>query len=399
VPLVEHPSNDGVLDWTPEGDFLFSSDRTGTDSIWVIRLKDGRPQGDPELLKPDIGSIHPLGFTPKGSFYYSAWKTLSDVYIAPLDPQTGKSRSQPVAISKRFAGPNMWPVWSPDGKYLAYILHQRFHVSLGGLHTLMIRSLDTGEERMLSPKYSFVHPISICNWFPDGKSILASGPDWSRHGFFKIDVQTGGVTPIFWNSPGEVIRNPVLNPDGEEIYYLRWKGNNILTEAVEDPSIMALNIETGQEREIYRPDPANFFIRTFTLSPDGQKLAFYRPEWTQNDNERIDVLMVMPSDGGKPLELMKSQPRNKWIDHNAGLVWTPDGAHLLFWKYKDSLVDKTKLELWRVPAQGGIPEKLGLAMENVSCSSIHPDGKQIAFCSGSPVFETWVMENFLPKED
>ncbi|MGD8538272.1 MAG: hypothetical protein PVI66_06120 [Candidatus Aminicenantes bacterium] len=398
IPLVEHPANDCVLEWTSEGDFLFTSDRTGTESLWIIRIKDGRPQGDPELIKSNLGVIFPLKFTQKGSLYYMVQSRMSDVYIASLHPQTGHSISSPVQVSKRFTGLNLWPAWSPDGKHLAYMSHQRFHLSLGSFQGLMIRSLDTGEERMISMDYTFVHPISICAWFPDGNSILVSGQDWSRHGFFRVDVETGDVTPIFWNRPGEVIRNPILTRDGKQIFYLKWIGNALSMEFAEDPSIIALDIQTRKEREIYKPNPSNYFIRTFVISPDNQQLAYYRPEWTQNANERIDVLMVMPADGGEPIQLMRSQPTCNRIDFSAGLAWTPEGAHLLFWKYKD-LKASSVMELCRISAEGGKPEKLGLEMDGIINSSIHPDGKKIAFCSHHFMLETWVMENFLPKED
>jgi Tol biopolymer transport system component len=58
TPLVEHPGNDFVLGWAPDGKrILFASDRTGVLSAWVIAVADGRPQGAPELVKSDIGRI------------------------------------------------------------------------------------------------------------------------------------------------------------------------------------------------------------------------------------------------------------------------------------------------------------------------------------------------------
>ena len=67
IRLIEHPADDQLLGWTPDGDhILFASDRSGTMSAWMIRVTDGKPQGSPDLVKPDIGQTIPIGFTPAG---------------------------------------------------------------------------------------------------------------------------------------------------------------------------------------------------------------------------------------------------------------------------------------------------------------------------------------------
>ena len=78
---------------------------------------------------------------------------MGDVYIATLDPATGKVLTPPEKIPQRFEGMNASPDWSPDGKYLVYM-------SVRGLATtesvssyvLVIHSIETGEERELPMK-------------------------------------------------------------------------------------------------------------------------------------------------------------------------------------------------------------------------------------------------------
>jgi hypothetical protein len=101
TPLVEHPGNDFVLGWAPDGKrILFASNRTGVMSAWVIAVEDGKPQGAPELVKPDIGNIEPMGFTRTGAFYYGVSTEMSDVYIATLDPATGRVVTAPAPVSQ-----------------------------------------------------------------------------------------------------------------------------------------------------------------------------------------------------------------------------------------------------------------------------------------------------------
>jgi len=75
TPLVEHPADDSVFGWSPDGgSVLFLSDRTGTLDFWAIRVADGKPQGEPVVVKPSVGRVWPLGFTEDGTFYYAADK-------------------------------------------------------------------------------------------------------------------------------------------------------------------------------------------------------------------------------------------------------------------------------------------------------------------------------------
>jgi hypothetical protein len=90
-------------------------------SAWILRVADGKPQGSPELVKPDIGQAIPIGFTRSGSFYYGLAIGGSDVYTAEFDPATGRVVTQPQIATQRFVGSNASPAWSPDGQYPAYI--------------------------------------------------------------------------------------------------------------------------------------------------------------------------------------------------------------------------------------------------------------------------------------
>ena len=115
IPLVNHSADDRLLDWTPDGEnILFISNRTGTYDMWSNRVADGNPAGDPELIKKDIGQIDPMGFTQQGSFYYSSWTNMMDVFEAKLDLGKGTILSPPKEITQRFIGSNITPDWSPD---------------------------------------------------------------------------------------------------------------------------------------------------------------------------------------------------------------------------------------------------------------------------------------------
>ena len=80
---------------------------------------------------------------------------------------------------------------------------------------------------------------------------------------------------------------------------------------------------------------------------------------------------------------------------NRVIDWTPDGRYVIFGKGYNS-IQKPMVELWRISADGGEPQRLGIAMDQIAGLRVHPDGRRIAFTAGQTKSEVWVMENFLP---
>ena len=381
TPLVEHPGNDYVLGWAPDGKrILFASERTGSLGAWVIPVAEGRSQGPPELVKGDIGRVSPLGFTRKGAFYYGLHTGMQDVYIATLDMATGKIVAPPTPASQRFMGANSSAAWSPDGRSLAYLSGRDYSGPLYGPRVICIRSLETGLERQLSANLStFFTPIRL-RWSPDGRSLLASAEDnKGRPGLYRIDAQTGEVAPVVQGSlrfPGGVWSN-----DGKAIFYV---GRASTSETFD---IRVRDLETGREKELYRP-ASRSHLNNLALSPDGRWLAFgahAQGAW------EAAALLVMPAAGGDAREVLKVQPEKESFTEGSitAVEWTRDGSQLLF---------SRNSELWRIPLEGGPPQKFGLAtVPRMASLSVHPDGRRIALTAGEQRDEVWVMENLLPQ--
>ena len=59
VRLVDHPADDKVVGWAPDGRLLFTSNRSGTRDLYALRVSDGRADGEPELIQRDVpGGAH-----------------------------------------------------------------------------------------------------------------------------------------------------------------------------------------------------------------------------------------------------------------------------------------------------------------------------------------------------
>ncbi len=394
--LIEHPVHDYALEWSPDGSrVLFVSDRTGTFSLWSIPVRDGKPQGSPELVKQDIGRVTSMGFTSKGSlyFYNRTPSGMSDVYVAKLDPETGRLLASPKPAPQRFSGSSDWPAWSPDGRYLAYIARRGpvqlpYWRNVGDDQVIVIRSVETGQERELSPKLTRYWQL---RWTRDGRALVTRGaPRFAggkgRESLQRIDAQTGEVTTMVLYEPGQRPgRNFDWSRDGKAFFHSYGD-----LEARED-RLVRRDLATGQEAALYRrPYPPESLLG-FALSPDGRNIALGVLEPATGSH----FVNVMLAAGGEPRELVRFQDRQSEARFHR-YDWTPDGRYLIY--AKNNPQDE-KAEFWRIAIEGGKPQKLDLVVEGLRTLQMHPDGQRIVFSAGktSEERELWVIENFLPK--
>ena len=349
-------------------------------------VAEGKPRACPELAHVDITQIRRgLGFTQDGSYYYGVSSWVNDVYIATFDPTTGRLQSPEKVVSH--VGPDTSVEWSPDGQYLAYASGYGHEPDL---FVLGLRSVETGKERLLrlNRLVRFGGHSFELHWSPDGRSLLAlgrdkdyMGPGMDSQGLYRIDAETGTVTPIMQAKnicPPDCVEWPVWSPTGTVIF-VRWNRGF--------RSIAARELESGREKEIYRAASSTRVSR-LAVSPDGQRVAF-----VNNSRAGKTILKVVSASGGEAQELLTLPT----LAGELPLAWTPDSHHIIY--AVSSNGEKREFELWRIPADGGEPRKLGLTMDGLLPYglSVHPDGRSIAFTAGTPArAEVWVIENFLP---
>jgi len=389
ISLVKHPANDFLLGLAPDGEnLLFSSDRGGTLSFYINKLTEGKPPGNPVLIKSGMGSVDPLGFTPEGFFYYGFRQHWSDVYIAELDAESGKILSPSTKLPIRLEGHNKEPDYAPDGKHLAYITVQNPSTFQGGNvwggDVLVIRSLDTGEERRI---ITGLDRMGFPSWSPDGQSIMVVVRNNSyQTGYYRIDVKAGNTEIII--SPAEnkdLFGRHEWSPDGRSIFHGLYNSTN------DTSQIIVRELESGNEKVLYQAEGRLHL----SLSSDGQYLAIITRSQTPS-------LSVIQATGGEANELFRFDREDNISLAAAGsCTWTLDGKYILF-ALEDANIDEPEWELCRINAGGGVIEKLGL---QICCRgfrnlNVHPDGQHISFSSISrPVYPAlWVIENFLPSQ-
>jgi len=343
--LVEGPGKNTPAVWAPDGrKVLFVSDRSGTDDLWSVRVVDGKPEGMPELVKPNVGSMDPLGFTRDGALYYGSNTSQSDVYVAELDPETGKISSKPERVNERFIGSSQGPLaWSPDGQFLAY---NRSRIG-GAPPTAVVRTVTTGEEREVPAKGSspFIGWHEL-RWFPDGRSLLVNDLQNNHTAFRRIDLQTGEGKTVLVEGTGRVHWQAALSHDGKTLFYsLREHADDTLGTL----RLMRREIESGEERELYRTKSDGSGLFSLSLSPDEKQVAFV----VIKDN--TTPLMVVPAEGGSARELCPK------VNTIGGTAWTKDGRHILV-PGSDS---EHPQQLLSVPIAGGQSQQSVWAINNL----------------------------------
>jgi Tol biopolymer transport system component len=367
IPAAVHSANDVVMGWSPDGTrLLFSSDRTASVGLWALPFADGKVQGSPELLKPNIGSNVSLGLTASGALYVEKRFNTSDVTFAPIDLEAGKLLGPPVSFTQGFAEGGANPTWSPDGKYLVY------HVTCSN-GCVVIRSVATGQARRLAPNLTNARFV---RWSPDGRSLLTKGIDQrGRNGIFQIDVQSGQATAVVLSDGLTTFVQ--WSPDGKKVYFQR---NRVFVER---------DLASGTERDVYY----DMGVRNGALSPDGRYLAVARTD----PSTKTASLLLVPVAGGQPRELLRLKQSEGLKSVN---VWTPDSNAVIITKDTGS-----RLEIWKVPITRGEPRKLEIDPNLIwpererfqdVVFSLSPDGHSIAFQMGKAGSEVWALENFLP---
>jgi dipeptidyl aminopeptidase/acylaminoacyl peptidase len=146
-----------------------------------------KPFGGPEELTftPDGKSVV---FTARDVGRQEAWSTDLDLFVAPAD---GKGAPRKLTTANRATDTS--PVFSPDGKTLAYLAMERPGYEADRLRVIL-RSWPDGKERVLTEKWDR-SPEGL-QWSEDGKTLFTSAYDNGQHPAFAIDVASGQVRTL-----------------------------------------------------------------------------------------------------------------------------------------------------------------------------------------------------------
>ncbi len=209
---------------------LFVMPSAGDKAIDLMQGMDvdtpSRPFGGPEEIT----------FTPDGkAVIFSArdvgrqepWSTDFDLYIAPVD-----GSQPPQCLTENNKAWDTNPVFSPDGKTLAYLAMARAGYESDRFR-IILRPWPGGQAKVLTENWDR-SPSSLC-FSADSKTLYATAANLGQRSLFAIDVQTGQAKTIVKDgsisslgvADGRIIFtiNNLQSP--EEIYSVKSDGSDL----------------------------------------------------------------------------------------------------------------------------------------------------------------------------
>lgn len=260
-------------------------------------------------------------------------------HAAPLATASQVSSTLPAISVTTSPGQALFPVFSPDEKWIAYLWngHEQNY------YDVYVQLLGSGTpNRLTDNKSARVGPPA---WSPDGTEIAFARCDGKNDGVFAVPAMGGrerkltslsctvgfsGLAPVAWLHDGSGLLIADQCSSGGS-----W-------------GLVRLTLTTGERHCITNPatpgEPS--WVEGLALSPDGASIAF----GGQGAKGCCD-LFVVPRTGGTPRQLTFDQQLwngDAFLGHYVDYMWTPDSKFIVFSS------NATRVPwLWRVPVQGG----------------------------------------------
>lgn len=394
--LVNHPSENFVCGWTPDGtQLVFISNRTGVNAIWTIPVKEGKAAGAPELLKTDVGfSITPIRLTERGSFFYGVDSGSRDVYIASFNAEETEPFGPPIKISQQHEGSNRAATWSGDGRYIAYTA-TRQQKPAAHSNAVIIHDLETGRDQNIILNISMA--LDYIAWSPDNKSIALSTiylkDNQQLQGLFILNTTTGEIAETIKEGLSqEFLFKPAWSGDGKYLYYFQRDQNDLRY------FLLERNMLTGQEKALLNlsEDIVGTGNEWPTLelvySSHDNMLAFSRSSAL---NRRSDLFLIDLKDNDPKPRAILTADYPEVI--RRALSFTGDEVGFIKSRLDEKNIHRD-FELWSISIVSEEARKIIDIPIEFRLFSLHPDGKTAVFNMGlhNNPCEIWAIDNLLP---
>jgi Tol biopolymer transport system component len=232
------------------GNLLFSSDCKGNQDIYIMNVN-----GKINLTEKSGVNSCPV-WSPDGKkiAFISNRTGNFDVFIMDCNGTNQINMSDSTENNYR-------PSWSPDGSRLAYISR------VNGLESIFIINADgTGKSQITKGKdWKDSKPL----WSPDGSKIAFISNRRGNNDIYTINPDTMELVNLTGNHLS--ISDFLWSPDGKHIAFTARSNEKSDLYIMNNNGTMATNITNDNGTEY-----------DFSWSPDGRKIAFTTTEYTEN---------------------------------------------------------------------------------------------------------------------
>lgn len=239
------------------------------------------------------------------------------------------------------------PVWSPDGKFLAFLGKVRDFDK----PSIYVMNSDGTHLRKISVESPATHPPNYVAWSPDSTQLIygAYGPG-GIDGFYLLNLDGSGQERLRFDAIAEDFFDTWVawSPDGSQIaVHAKFNGSiygQLFVADVDGSNAVAFPATTA--------DGSSYAYLAW--SPDGQQVVLNMiPGLGIMGSE---ALMIANADGSNLRTLVESPP-----DYKSSVSWSPDGSQLVFVANEPAVDAMPGGELWVVNVDGSNVHALNIA--------------------------------------
>jgi Tol biopolymer transport system component len=361
--LTDHPTHEREPIWSHDGRHIaFIRETKGEAMLFGVEMSNGRPVGMPFVIKEGVKNVDVINWTKQG-IGYNLTLAFRDIYTVPLDPETGVPIEKPKPLDYTPTGSNTCPVWSHDGKYLAFVDYS----TVPELVILSAGGEDSQRFDIPAPDF-WSASIYDLRWLPDNTGIgFCNVNSMEESIVYRLTIATGDW--LIWKLPGNEKgwNRTEWGPDANTVVYNR--------KSMPNRGLYMLNIKTGESQNIFEVKDSSWYtIRAIKFSRDHSKLSFM----FQDNTDYYDLILV---------DLDKGETRV--IGKNlGGPTFSPDGEKIIAW-------DNSGLSV--LSLEGEILQQFSLLDHFTPGTRLH----NIDWAPGSDQFvfstDKWEMQSYLMK--
>lgn len=288
-------------------------------------------------------------WSPDGKYIaYISERGVDEIYIVRPDGTGAMNLTKGM-------GPNSHPVWSPDSKHIAFVSRRDdnseiYVIDVDGSHLLNLTN-NAAEDTALA-------------WSPDGKQI-AFVSTREHGGIYLMDADGSNSRNLAQHAAEET--ELAWSPDGKQIAFVSQTDGEIDVVNADGSNVHALITIKGQ-------------LAYPAWSPDGRRLAYVAGN-PENTAWTLQIATIGKGSATYTVEM-------RWSIAPDAPSWSPDGAYLT-----TDTVSGMQAQIWLINASSLYA--MNLTPDDAQNISPHwsPNGRQIVFTSTrTGIYDIYIMD-------